>query len=108
MRSYSPTNYVSQFKSPILLTTGSKDGRVPQQQVDALARALHDAQKEVVYFYYPDEVHDYRDPGSWLSFWAIAEQFLHRYLGGQAEPVRDGLKKGNFKVVYGEDWINNN
>ncbi|MCB9273953.1 MAG: S9 family peptidase [Lewinellaceae bacterium] len=108
LRSYSPTNYVSQFKSPILLTTGSKDGRVPQQQVDALARALHDAQKEVVYFYYPDEVHDYRDPGSWLSFWAIAEQFLHRYLGGQAEPVRDGLKKGNFKVVYGEDWINNN
>ncbi len=105
LRKHSPIYFAGRFQSPILLTTGSKDGRVPQQQVDALAKALYDAQKEVVYFYYPEEVHDYREPGSWLSFWAIAEQFLSRNLGGKAQPVGEDLRKGNFKVVYGKEWI---
>ena len=105
LQKQSPINSVNQIQSPILLTTGSKDGRVPQQQVDAFATALHNAQKEVVYFYYPNEVHDFSEAGSWVSFWAIAEQFLHQHLGGNYQAVGEDLKKGNFKVVYGKEWI---
>ncbi|MCB9286431.1 MAG: S9 family peptidase [Lewinellaceae bacterium] len=105
LRQQSPINYVENFQSPILLTTGGKDGRVPKRQVDDFADALYKAGKEVTYFYYPEEVHDYREPGSWISFWAIAEQFLAQNLGGRYEPVGRDLEKGDYKVVYGRQFI---
>lgn len=105
LQEQSPINHVREYRSPILLTTGGKDGRVPQRQVDAFADALNAAGKDVIYFYYPDEVHDYREPGSWVSFWAIAEQFLSRHLGGRYQPAGRDLEKGDFKVVYGRRFI---
>ena len=105
LRSHSPVNHVSSIEDPILLTTGSLDERVPQQQYDDFAKALHDAGKEVIYFYYPKEVHDYRQPESWISFWAVAEHFLHLYLRGRKEGIGEALRHDNFKVVYGEDFI---
>lgn len=105
LREQSPINHIEEFRSPILLTTGSKDGRVPQRQVDEFADALNAAGKDVIYFYYPNEVHDYREPGSWISFWAIAEQFLARSLGGRYQPAGRDLEKGDYKVVYGRQFI---
>lgn len=105
LQRHSPINHVQDYQRPILLTTGSKDGRVPQKQVDQFADALNAAGKEVVYFYYPEEVHDFREPGSWISFWAIAEQFLAQNLGGRYQPVGRDLEKGDFKVVYGRPFI---
>ena len=89
----------------MLLTTGGKDGRVPKKQVDEFADALVAGGKDVIYFYYPEEVHDYREPGSWISFWAIAEQFLAMHLGGRYQPVGRDLEKGDYKVVYGRAFI---
>lgn len=105
LQSYSPINYVDAIKSPVLLTTGSKDERVPQEQVGAMAKALKASRKEVVYFYYPEEVHDYRKPESWMSFWAITEKFLADNLGGAYEPVGNDLENGNFVAVEGKDFI---
>jgi len=105
LQKHSPINYVQNYQRPILLTTGGKDGRVPQKQVDDFAGALANAGKEVAYFYYPEEGHDYQEPGSWISFWAIAEQFLAQNLGGRFQPAGDDLEKGDFKVVYGRDFI---
>ncbi|RMG83245.1 MAG: S9 family peptidase [Bacteroidetes bacterium] len=107
LQKFSATNYVEAIQSPLLLTTGSKDERVPQSQIDEFAKALNDAGKEVVYFYYPEEGHDYRAPESWISFWAIAEQFLEKHLGGRSEPRGEDVEKGNFKVIYGADFISN-
>ena len=105
LKKHSPTTYIEQIKSPILLTTGSLDERIPQAHVDRFAQQLADAGKEVVYFYYPEEGHDYRHPESWISFWAIAEDLLHRHVGGRKQPVGMDLKNGNFKPVFGEAYI---
>jgi len=102
---YSPINYINEIKAPLLLTTGSKDERVPQEQMDQMAKAMEEAGKDVIYFYYPEEVHDYRDPNSWISFWAITEQFLQDYIGGKAQPIQGDFEKGNTVTVIGEPYI---
>lgn len=99
LRKHSPINAVAQIKSPLLLTTGSKDQRVPQAQSESMAQAMKKAKKEFSYFYYPEEGHDYRAPESWISFWAVAEDFLAKHLGGKKEVPGDDLEKGNFVVV---------
>jgi dipeptidyl aminopeptidase/acylaminoacyl peptidase len=105
LKEASPINVIDQFKAPILLTTGSKDRRVPKRQIDRMATALADAGKDVTYFYYPVEGHDYRDPGSWISFWSIAEKFLANHIGGRFE-TRPGDKEiGNYLVVQGKFFI---
>ena len=105
LKSHSPTTYVDNINSPMLLTTGSLDERVPQKQVDDFAKALDDAKKDVVYFYYPEEGHDYRRPASWISFWAIAEEFLHHNAGGRKQMRGDDIESGNFKIMYGKEFI---
>lgn len=105
LKKQSPINHIQDYRSPMLLTTGGKDGRVPKKQVDEFADALNAGGKDVIYFYYPEEVHDYREPGSWISFWAIAEQFLAMHLGGRYQPVGRDLEKGDFKMVYGRQFI---
>ncbi|MEO1263421.1 MAG: alpha/beta fold hydrolase [Bacteroidota bacterium] len=105
LKSHSPATYVENVNSPLLLTTGSLDDRVPQQQVDDFAKALNEANKEVIYFYYPEEGHDYRQPESWISFWAIAEDFLHKNAGGRKQPRGADVEIGNFKIMYGKKFI---
>ncbi|MEZ4962859.1 MAG: prolyl oligopeptidase family serine peptidase [Saprospiraceae bacterium] len=105
LKAHSPTTYLKDIHSPILLTTGSQDDRVPQQQVDDFAKALHNANKDVIYFYYPDEGHDYQKPETWISFWAIAEDFLNKHVGGRKEPKKDDIEKGNFTTVFGAEYI---
>ncbi len=105
LQSYSPTTYIENIKNPLLLTTGSLDQRVPKEHVDDFASKLSEAGKEVIYFYYPEEGHDYVAPESWISFWAIAEQFLQDNLGGRAQPREDDIEQGNFKVMFGEEYI---
>ena len=63
------------------------------------------SQEEVVYFYYPDEGHDYRDPDSWISFWAVTEHFLKDNLGGKAQPIQKDFELGNKVVVEGAEYI---
>ncbi len=102
LKDASPIHAVAKIKAPVLLTTGSKDQRVPQSQVDNMASALAESGKDVTYFYYPDEVHDFRDPDSWISFWAVAEKFLSIHLGGRCEPGHGDQESGNRVVVNGQ------
>ncbi|GJM34560.1 MAG: peptidase S9 [Saprospiraceae bacterium] len=83
---HSPLYAVDKIKIPILMSTGVKDDRVPQMQMDKMADALHKHNKEVTYFVYPQEGHDYSAKESWTSFWSIAEPFLSKHLGALAEP----------------------
>ena len=106
LRDHSPINFVEQIEKPLLLTTGSLDKRVPQVQMDSMATAMNDMNKDVAYFYYPEEGHDYVDPESWISFWAIAEQFLKSHLGGYSEAVGEDFNLGKKVVVYKGNYIN--
>jgi acetyl esterase/lipase len=107
LQSHSPQHHIKQIKRPMLLTTGSRDDRIPQKQMDDFAEALAENDQQPIYFYYPEEGHDYRDPGSWISFWGITEQFLHQHLGGRFEPIGEDLKEGNFEIVYGKEFVDN-
>jgi len=104
LRRQSPYHHVDRITKPLLLSTGGADERIPKAQVDAFADTLAAAGKEIVYFYYPEEGHDYQNPESWISFWAIAEQFLHDYLGGGYQAPGDDLKRGRYHFVYGAEY----
>ena len=99
IRRHSPINYIKQIKNPLLISHGSLDERVPQSQSDNMAKALKAAGKDVIYYYYPEEGHDYAQPENWQSFWAIGERFLQEHLGGRCEPAGVDLKQPNFKLV---------
>lgn len=105
LKKCSPFNYVKEFRVPVLMTTGSKDDRVPQSQMDTMASALKNAGKDVTYFYYPDEGHDYRSPASWMSFWAVGEQFLSDKLGGKYEKKGDDIATSDMVIVEGKKFI---
>lgn len=105
LREVSPLFHIDKIKAPLLLTTGSKDARVPQEQMDRMAEALARKGQSPIYFYYPEEVHDYRDPGSWISFWAIAEKFLQDHLGGKYQNYPADLDEGNYRIVEGGEFI---
>ncbi len=98
----SPINFVENIRSPVLLTIGSLDERVPQIQVDSMAEALYNAGADVQYFYYPQEVHDYLYSSSWISFWSIAEKFLARNLGGNFQMDGGDEASGELLWVFPE------
>ncbi len=105
LQKYSPNTYLKGIANPILLTHGSLDDRVPQEQSDKFASELNAAKKEVVYFFYPKEGHDYQKPESWASFWAITEFFMHKNLGGRKEARGNDIEAGDFEIMFGKEYI---
>ncbi|MCF8247032.1 MAG: prolyl oligopeptidase family serine peptidase [Saprospiraceae bacterium] len=105
LEKHSPMTYLKGIANPILLTTGSLDDRVPQEQSDKFASELKSAKKDVTYFFYPEEGHDYRKPESWVSFWAITEAFLSKNLGGSKQGRLNDIEAGKFEVMFGKEFI---
>jgi dipeptidyl aminopeptidase/acylaminoacyl peptidase len=101
LRRQSPLHSAERVTSPLLVTHGGKDVVVPKQQSDLFVAALEKHGKEVTYLVYPDEGHDYGQPESWISFWAVAEQFLHKHLGGRYEPVTGDFEGAKLQVPAG-------
>jgi dipeptidyl aminopeptidase/acylaminoacyl peptidase len=87
LRARSPINFASQTKHPVLIGQGSNDSRVPKYQSDTVVAAMRGAGVPVVYAVYPDEGHGFLRQENDRSFWAIAEQFLARCLGGRAGSI---------------------
>ena len=105
LREGSPINAVDTVRASMLLTMGGRDERVPREQMDRMAEALHASGKDVIYLFYPDEGHDYRDPESWISFWAVGEQVLAKALGGRAEPIGHDLDHAGMEWVMGRELV---
>jgi dipeptidyl aminopeptidase/acylaminoacyl peptidase len=105
LRRQSPLHSAERVTSPLLVTHGGKDVVVPQQHSDLFVSALEKHGKEVTYLVYPDEGHDYYRPESWISFWAVAERFLHEHLGGRFEPAANDYEGANLQVLAGSERI---
>lgn len=105
LRRQSPLHSAQRVTSPLLVTHGAKDVVVPKQQSDLFVSALERHGKKVTYLVYPAEGHDYSQPESWISFWAVAERFLHQHLGGRFEPVADDFEGANLEVLAGSELI---
>ncbi|MDT7785320.1 MAG: hypothetical protein QOF58_3739, partial [Pseudonocardiales bacterium] len=83
--SRSPLSKVDQIRIPMLIAQGANDPRVKQAESEQIVEAMRENGVEHTYLLYEDEGHGFAKPENRLSFYAAAEKFLARHLGGAAE-----------------------
>jgi dipeptidyl aminopeptidase/acylaminoacyl peptidase len=85
LESRSPLFYVNDIEIPILIAQGANDPRVKQRESEQIVAALHEKGLDHEYLLFEDEGHGFARPENRLKFYAAAEAFLARHLGGRAE-----------------------
>ncbi len=83
--SRSPLSRVGDIRIPLLIAQGANDPRVKQAESEQIVAALTAAGIDHEYLLFPDEGHGFAKPENRLKFYAAAERFLARHLGGRAE-----------------------
>jgi dipeptidyl aminopeptidase/acylaminoacyl peptidase len=83
--SRSPLSRASDIRIPLLIAQGANDPRVKQAESEQIVAALEAAGIDYEYMLFPDEGHGFAKPENRLKFYAAAERFLARYLGGRFE-----------------------
>jgi dipeptidyl aminopeptidase/acylaminoacyl peptidase len=105
LRSRSPLFHVERIQRPLLIAQGKHDPRVKQAESDQIVRAMKQKGIPVTYLLYEDEGHGFARPENRFAFYALAEAFLAEHLGGEFEPIGDGLHGANFEVPSGVEQI---
>ena len=82
--SRSPLSKAEVIRIPLLIAQGANDPRVKQAESEQIVAALDKAGIAHEYMLFPDEGHGFAKPENRLKFYAEADRFLARYLGGQA------------------------
>jgi dipeptidyl aminopeptidase/acylaminoacyl peptidase len=83
--SRSPLSRARDIRIPLLIAQGANDPRVKQAESEQIVAALADAGIDYEYMLFPDEGHGFAKPENRLKFYAAAERFLAKYLGGRFE-----------------------
>jgi dipeptidyl aminopeptidase/acylaminoacyl peptidase len=83
--SRSPLSRARDIRIPLLIAQGANDPRVKQAESEQIVAALDEAGIDHEYMLFPDEGHGFAKPENRLKFYAAAERFLARYLGGRFE-----------------------
>jgi dipeptidyl aminopeptidase/acylaminoacyl peptidase len=81
----SPLSKADQIQIPLLIAQGANDPRVKQAESEQIVAALVERGIDHEYLLFPDEGHGFAQPENRLKFYAAAEVFLARHLGGVAE-----------------------
>lgn len=89
LKSRSPLFFVERIQKPLLIGQGANDPRVKQAESEQIFEAMQSAGKPVEYIVYADEGHGFARPENRLHFYAHAEEFLAKYLGGRAEALTE-------------------
>lgn len=89
LKERSPLFKADRIKVPLLVAQGANDPRVKKSESDQIVRAMRQKGLDVEYLVYPDEGHGFARPQNRVSFYAAAERFLAKYLGGRAEPLSE-------------------
>ena len=85
LNSRSPLFKVDQIKIPMLIAQGANDPRVPQAESEQIVEAMKEKGIDYEYMLFPDEGHGFAKPENRLKFYAAAEKFLAKHLGGRYE-----------------------
>ena len=85
MKSRSPLYKVDQIKIPMLVAQGANDPRVKQAEAEQVVAAMKSKGIEYEYMLFPDEGHGFAKPENRMKFYATAEKFLAKHLGGRYE-----------------------
>jgi dipeptidyl aminopeptidase/acylaminoacyl peptidase len=100
----SPINKVHDIVKPLLVGQGANDPRVKIEQSNKLVRALEKRNVSVYYVIYHDEGHGFSKQENRVAFYAVAEAFLAKYLGGKLEPPKHDLEKAQMEFkMSGEE-----
>lgn len=105
LESRSPLFKVDSIIKPLFIAQGAKDPRVKQQEADQIVKAMTERKIPVTYMLFSDEGHGFARPENRFAYYAAAEQFLSKILGGRAEPIGKAFDGANFTVPAGKDGI---
>ncbi len=96
----SPLFSAEKIKVPLLIAQGANDPRVKPAESEQIVAAMEKNGLPVTYVLYPDEGHGFARPENRIDFYARAEGFLSKCLGGRAEPLpKDGKIAGSTAQV---------
>ena len=85
LMSRSPLTYVDRIAIPMLIAQGANDPRVKQSESEQIVAAMKQKGIPHEYLLFEDEGHGFAKPENRLAFYAAAERFLARHLGGRFE-----------------------
>lgn len=85
LASRSPLFKVDAIRIPILIAQGANDPRVKQAESEQIVAAMQEKGLDYEYMLFPDEGHGFVKPENRLRFFAAAERFLAKHLGGRYE-----------------------
>jgi len=101
----SPLKYADRIVRPLLIGQGANDPRVKKQESDQIVQALKGKGVPVIYALYPDEGHGFLRQENRLSFAAVAELFLAKFLGGRTEPIGGDLAGSSLTIPVGAEEL---
>lgn len=81
-RKFSPMTYVTRVKTPIMITHGEEDRRVPIAQAEEFYRALVELGVEAVFVRYPREGHGIQEPNHQIDLVQRQLEWFARHLQG--------------------------
>ncbi len=105
LESRSPLTYVDRIRRPLLIGQGANDPRVKQSESDQIVAAMQARNIPVTYVLFPDEGHGFARPENNMAFFALAEAFLARHLGGRFEPLGNDLARSSARLITGAQDI---
>jgi dipeptidyl aminopeptidase/acylaminoacyl peptidase len=69
----------------MLIAQGANDPRVKQAESEQIVAAMEQKGIDYEYLLFPDEGHSFAKPDNRLKFYAAAERFLAKHLGGRSQ-----------------------
>ncbi|HSR54196.1 MAG TPA: S9 family peptidase [Acidobacteriota bacterium] len=78
---WSPFEFASEVTTPLMITHGEEDQRVPIAQAEQYYTALKKMGKEVVFVRYPREGHGIREPNHIIDLLGRQERWIDQHLG---------------------------
>jgi dipeptidyl aminopeptidase/acylaminoacyl peptidase len=85
LKKCSPLYSADKITIPMLIAQGANDPRVKQAESEMIVDALKKNGKDVEYLLFPDEGHGFAKPENRLKYYAVAERFLAKHLGGRTQ-----------------------
>ena len=85
LTSRSPISHVDNIRIPMLIAQGANDPRVKQAESEQIVAVMIEKGIDHEYLLFPDEGHGFAKPENRLKFYAAAERFLAKHLGGRWE-----------------------
>jgi dipeptidyl aminopeptidase/acylaminoacyl peptidase len=104
LKAASPLFKADQIRKPLLIGQGANDPRVNKAESDQIVEAMKARGIPVTYVLFPDEGHGFARPQNNLAFYATAEHFLEKCLGGRAEPYGRALEGSSITVPHGAEF----